>query len=401
LACAARRDLFRTRMQSSLRECGETLMADINTGTDKAELKAMLKRAQQDHPMRCAVAQPKEGAFALLLADKTKQPRALSAELEKGKDFVGCKNVRWGTAYADENRGEPVPGEAAPEAIDPKLVIFLLNRPAPGLAKRLAKTLKLNRTGFTKVELRFEDGSPSEKEMEEEDEADAQAGAAAPAAAAAAPPPAAEAPALDAAALHRQLAELIPRIAVAAAGNDAARAKMMKMAGDANGFLKGGSLAEAATQIAALKEATEAAHAAPAAPAQAAAPSPLAKSRMAWMKAREKMEAEVEKLRLAILDHYKADGIDTELDTAYTKRVAPLLDGLDEDLADQLDDAAKEADPVRRAEHVAEAKATIARYQAFLAGDDTMTALEDNPFVPLTIRPVISATLTALSAAVH
>src|SRR5271163_4833828 len=140
------------------------MAAQIDTGMEKAEMKKLLVRSKKE-PVNCAVAQPGSGPHALLMMDKIKQPRAVVKELEK--QCADMKNPRWGTVSVDTDE-------------NPRLAVFQLNKPAPGMARRLVKTLK--GTGFSKVQVRFEDGSPDEADEDEEDEAP-------PAAAAAATPP--------------------------------------------------------------------------------------------------------------------------------------------------------------------------------------------------------------------
>lgn len=282
-------------------------MADVSTGTDKAELKAFLRRSSEEAPVKCAVAQPKDGPLALLMVHRSKLGKALSGEIEKG--FPGAKNLRWGTAWPDTNRNEPPPGVTL-EAMDDKLVVMMLNRPAPGLSKRLAKTLRINMTGFNKVELRFEDGSETERHSGEDDDDEA-----------------------------------------------------------------GAPTATGAVNY--------------------------AKSRLAWLAARKKVDSEVDKLRAEMLAYFAEDDIAPQITDAYAKRVRPVLDELDEALADKLDDAANTADPARRATLVAAARTEIDRYTAFVAADPTIKALDTNPFVPLAIKQTMEATLTALHAAVR
>ena len=81
--------------------------------------------------------------------------------------------------------------------------------------------------------------------------------------------------------------------------------------------------------------------------------------------------------------------------------MAPLLERLDESLADRLDEAANATDPAERARLVAAARASIAQYQAVLASEPLIADLDDNPFVPLSIQKTLTATLTALAAAVR
>ena len=93
----------------------------------------------------------------MLLLDKIKQPRAMQQVLQK--DHPKATNPRFGTAEVNEE-------------IDAKLVRFHLNRAAPGMARRLVRTLK--GTGYGKVEIVLEDGSVAEKAGAEEDEQDAE-----------------------------------------------------------------------------------------------------------------------------------------------------------------------------------------------------------------------------------
>jgi hypothetical protein len=118
---------------------------------DKAELKKLLIRSKRE-PVNCAVGMAETGQ-ALIQLHKIKQPRAVSTEMDK--EYGPLKNLRWGKAEVDVDA-------------DPKLVVLILNKPAPGMARKLKKTLK--GTGFTKVEIRNEDGSVAEAVGEEEEQ---------------------------------------------------------------------------------------------------------------------------------------------------------------------------------------------------------------------------------------
>jgi hypothetical protein len=112
-------------------------MADPDeTGMDKAEMKRLLSVAGKK-PVNCAVAKPNKGQMALLLMDKVRQPKALVKDLQG--QFVDMKNPRWGTVSVDAQQ-------------NPKLAVFELNKPFPGLARRLGKTLK--GTGFSAVDVK-------------------------------------------------------------------------------------------------------------------------------------------------------------------------------------------------------------------------------------------------------
>jgi len=402
-------------------------MAEPEMAMEKAELKQLLVRSKKE-PVSCAVAQAKEPAFALILLHKIKQPKALSKQLEG--DFKDAKNFRWGTAFVDVDD-------------NPKLVVFKLNKPAPGIARKLVKSLK--GTGFTKARLQFDDGSaPEEHDDEASEEAPAQPGAAAPAGAdaAAAPPAAApqaaanEAPAQPAAApaaqqaaptapqqpaspdageLQRSLAALIARVQQV---DQNARAAMAKLATDANANLKSGDLNGAAALIDQLKQALNNAQAGTAAaaqpqPAQAqAAPASgqadpakgaatFAKSSMAWTATRKKIDSEVAKLSAALEKAYADDGLADEVTKQFKQRLDPVLAKFDSGLEKTLDAASSATDAQQRAQLVAQAKQQISSYQQFIGQEPLLKQLESNPFVPISVVGTLQATLTALAAAVR
>jgi hypothetical protein len=354
------------------------MAAEVNTGMEKPDMKRLLTKSKAE-PVNCAFGQGEDATSALLLLDRMKQPKAVEKDLTK--QFPSAKYTRWGTAEVDME-------------IDPKEVRFTINKPSPGVAKKLVKTLK--GTGFTKVVIvSEEDGSILEQAGEEE--APAQP---ATAAQAAAPRPAA-APAAqhDLAALVRALAELIKRIPPVVAVTPALKAPLGQLATDANGNIKANKLAEAAANIEALRRALDGAPNG-AAPAGGAAQANYAKSRLAWLAARKKIEADVEKLRGAIVATYREDGSAPELDKHYQARVAPLLATFDNRLADKLDEAVAATDPAQHAKLAAEAKAIIGQYEAYLAGETLIEDLDANPFVPLAIKATISATLAAVAKVV-
>ena len=126
-----------------------------------------------------------------------------------------------------------------------------------------------------------------------------------------------------------------------------------------------------------------------------------AKSRLAWVATRKKVDTDIEKLRTEIVATYRDQGIGVELEKAFQARVAPVLAALDDRLADALDDATNATDPKERAKLVAEAKEAIGDYTTFLSTDKTIADFDANPFVPLSIRNTVSATLAILAKAVQ
>ena len=346
-------------------------MAEIDTGMPKQEMKSLLMKSKKE-PVNCAFAQGVDPNVALLMLDRLKSGRMLEASLLK--KFPEAKNARFGTAFVDIDD-------------DPRLVKFLINRPVSGAARKLAKTLK--GSGCTKVVILLENGTPVETFSEESEAAGSAA------------VPEASPPQFDAPALRLALAALIGRIG--AVTDPARKAGLAKLAGEASSALKAGDLASAEFSINQLSAVLNAQSSAPPAAAEQAN-GPLAtyaKSRLAWLAARRKVEGDIEKLRQQLHVEFAEDEIGAELDSAYDRFVAPMLSELDESLADKLDEVTNATDPALRMKMIDEAKAIIQRYQNFLAGAPTIDALDANPVAPLTIRQTLSVTLTTLAKTVH
>lgn len=222
------------------------------------------------------------------------------------------------------------------------------------------------------------------------------------------PPPQGQGPAQPAAGwdeLSQALTGLVQQIPTASGGNPMLQQPLVKLAGAAQAALK--ARKDAAATAAAIGELRRAvADAADQAKltkqAQAGGGAvTYAKSRLAWLAVRKKVESDIEKLRTTVLATYQEDGIAAALDKAFKARVEPVLSALDERLSDALDDASNATDPKRRAELVAGAKEIMGDYTIFLNTDKTIAELDANPFVPLSIRNTIAATLNTLSKAVQ
>jgi hypothetical protein len=373
-------------------------MADIDTGMKPQEMKSLLAKSKKE-PVNCAFAQAGAPGLALLMLDRIKQPKALEQELLKR--FPDAKNERRGSAFVDIEE-------------NPKLVKFTVNKAASGMARRLVKTLK--GTGFNKAVVMLEDGTEVENYGEEDTVDAALAGAAGAASVPDAPPPDApadssvpDAPpvdasvaaqAIDASALRRDLGGLIVRIQ--AVTDPARKATLGALAAAANAALKANDLAATAAGIAKLREAVDGPQAAaPVKPVPGGGAVVYAKSRLAWLATRQKVQGEIEKLRGQLVTAFPGLNLEAQLDAEYTQFVAPVLSELDESLADKLDEAGNAADPAIRSPRVAEAKAIMQRYTSFLSSTPVIAALDENPFVPLAIRPTLSAALTTLAAAVR
>ncbi|MBN9508457.1 MAG: hypothetical protein J0I21_04970, partial [Alphaproteobacteria bacterium] len=186
-----------------------------------------------------------------------------------------------------------------------------------------------------------------------------------------------------------------------------------KIATDANVQLKTNNLVYAGATIEQLRRALDAVIAQTQSQAPPSAPPPpqqpgatgsvvaYAKSRLAWLAARKKVESDLDKLRGAIVTAYANDGIAADLEKRYTEKVAPVLANLDERLADKLDEATNATDPQQRAALVAEAKKIMQDYEKYLTGEKIIADLDSNPFVPVAIQQTIAGTLATLEKTVH
>ncbi len=419
-------------------------MAEVQTGMDKSVMKQMLAKSKKE-PVSCAMAQGKDAAFALLMLDKVKSPKALLKDLEK--QFPDAKHGLFGTAVVDPDT-------------DATLVKFQVNKAASGMAKRLTKTLK--GTGYNKVQLVLEDGSTVESGSDE----DAQPGAPQAAGASPAPPPSQAAnvapppspqdanvppappppqaanvspppppqaanvppappsPATDpnAADLTQRLTGLVKRMVQVAASDPSRLGQLKGLAAQAQASLKTGDLLSASDAADSLEQALQGG-AAPAAPAPSAAPpappaasapaapngpaapqapaSTMAKSRLAWVATRKKIETDIGKLKGEIMAACKGQDIEAALEAGFRSKVEPVLAKLDESLSDKLDEVNNAADANQRTKLIAEAKQIMQRYQSFVASEPIIKHLDENPFVPLAIGKTLTATLTTLASAVR
>jgi hypothetical protein len=195
---------------------------DTQTGMDRAEMKRFLIKSKQE-PVNCALGVGDDKSVALLMLSPHRSAKSLQGDLQK--QFPTAFNTRFGTAVVDTDD-------------DPTLVKFMLNKPVTSMARRLVKTLK--GTGFRKVQILLEDGTPVETAAEEAGvgvaadgqvvEADARP---------------------DAGALQNELAVLVQRIKDVA--DPAMKARLAKLATDTNGNIKTNNLTYAATYLAQLR----------------------------------------------------------------------------------------------------------------------------------------------------
>jgi hypothetical protein len=236
---------------------------DEPAGSDKGELKRLLRVSQGGEPVFMALALDASGK-AVILADRRRQPRALEKELKEADP--DSRNHRFGTMGADPDK--------------PKTVQFKLNKAASGMARKLVVALK--GTGYNKVEISSDDGAPpeihhEEDEVDEEEEEDggatATADAGSTAAAAAEKVGAAKdqaAAKIDTGKLVAELTPLVRRVLKICEQNPAQKAPLQKLTTAAQTTLrtamlslKPDDLEQAQTDITALNDAVEQAEHAP------------------------------------------------------------------------------------------------------------------------------------------
>jgi hypothetical protein len=339
-------------------------MAD-EPGMDKDELRKLLMVAKKT-PVNAAIGMLKDGRPALLL-HKIKQPRTLSKELESSGDL---KNMRWGDFHVDGDK-------------DPKTLVARLNKPAAGLARRLVKAVKF--AGFSKVVLEFEDGTTEEGGDEEEAEETAAA------------PQAAALQAPDLGPVRARLTACVKRMMPLIAA-DASRGDTLRpLAKAAQAAIQAGDAAHATAAADALEKAVAGFEAPAVVPADPAA---LAKARSAWIGVRQKVDGDLGKLLDAVRTTYKDHPGRAEIERFVQQQLNGVREALDGDLADKLDEMGK-APASDRPKLAVEAKQIAARYQQHLATDKVLGALDDNPFVPLTVQKIVTAALSVIVRTIH
>jgi hypothetical protein len=207
-------------------------------------------------------------------------------------------------------------------------------------------------------------------------------------------------PAIDPKALRDKLTALVQQMAVVIGADPSRKDALMALAKQAQLALGTNNLKSAEQSTNALEAALRTAATGPA-PTSSAGPVAYAKSRLAWLGVRKKMETDLDTLRKQLIEFYKDEDIVGELEARYAERVAPILSNLDEELADTLDMATNATDPEERGKLVAQSQEVIQRYQNFMKSDPMINELDTNPFVPLAIAKTMDATLATLAAAIR
>lgn len=132
----------------------------------------------------------------------------------------------------------------------------------------------------------------------------------------------------------------------------------------------------------------------------------LQQSRLAWDETRKRIQTGLKKLGDSIIEAVKEHNLDEssmiEFDLTEVadgaKSLNRILDNLDEKLIDKLDEALNATNNEARSAFYIEAKQIITEYQKFVASDPLMSVIDNNPFLPASIRQDVDATLKSLAS---
>jgi hypothetical protein len=130
----------------------------------------------------------------------------------------------------------------------------------------------------------------------------------------------------------------------------------------------------------------------------------LQKSRIAWDNTRKAIQIQLKALEAAVVQAVHAHNADPASEDEYDEgeltrnipKLYTLLDKLDTRLIDKLD-AALNAEPDQRLALQHEAGGIIKDYQKVLAGDPTLTLIDNSKLLPSPIRPIVEKTLSVLA----
>ena len=369
------------------------------------DMKPLLALSKRE-PVHCAIGITADGEGVIFMDRKAKAKKCLAMlKSAAGKEKIQLQpsTLRFGKAEVDTE-------------YDSGMVRFFVNKDAPGnMRVKLLEIIK--KVPYQKVEINTDPSFEEESEDAEQEGQEAQQSPGlqpgeAPSTVPPAPPPdAPPAPPMQAKAppdpnaLKAMLAQLMAAIPKVANGDATVQDALVRLATVADGSLKGTDLEKAAADIDALRRAIATAMDQAKLNAQAGTGTSgavtYAKSRLAWLAARKKVESDIETLRQRIIETFKDDAIAPQLDTSYKTKVAPVLATLDESLAVTLDDATNATDPAKRADLVKAAKDIMQKYAQYLTSEPLIKDLDENPFLPLSIRATVGGTISTLSKAIH
>ncbi|WP_445682290.1 hypothetical protein [Radicibacter daui] len=130
----------------------------------------------------------------------------------------------------------------------------------------------------------------------------------------------------------------------------------------------------------------------------------LQKSRLDWDALRKNIQTQLQSLEKSIFDAVRAHNADPAAEDIFEEEEVTLgvgqlyriLDGLDTRLIDKLDEALNSEGDQRRARH-AEAARIVEEYQSFVDSDPLIGEIDENGFLPTSIRGDALSALGALA----
>jgi hypothetical protein len=114
-----------------------------------------------------------------------------------------------------------------------------------------------------------------------------------------------------------------------------------------------------------------------------------------WNNTRSYVGQQITRLQQAIVAEMR-DEPDIKDIVANISNLEEPIDKLDDSLTDKLSELRATTDPAQQAALSNQARAIVAGFQKYVAEDGLMNEIDDNGFIPLDIKPKVTAALAAV-----
>lgn len=125
----------------------------------------------------------------------------------------------------------------------------------------------------------------------------------------------------------------------------------------------------------------------------------LAEALITWNRARSYVGQQVTVLQREIVAQTQ-DEDDAEEIASNVGMLDRLMDVLDDSLSDKLSEIRAAADPAQKAALANQAKSIVASFQQRVASDRLINIIDDNGFIPMDIKPTVTAALADVMASI-
>jgi hypothetical protein len=125
----------------------------------------------------------------------------------------------------------------------------------------------------------------------------------------------------------------------------------------------------------------------------------LGKGMLVWNSTRSYVAQQIKVLQDAIIAQSTDEPDFNEIKASLVK-LEVLLEVLDDRLIGKMDALRGTTDPAAKAKLAEEARDIVREYQAYVASDPLVNEIDDNGFLPLDIRPKVTASLQAVLATI-